>query len=86
MYDCIQNSLRWDRCWPDLIEKEKAGKLIEIPGSFEVAVLEGGMDSGAPSVAFRFDLPDGKVVFAQTSLKLFLSAADLFKVKFGDPR
>lgn len=41
-------------------------------------VLEGGMRSGAPSVAFTMPLPDGKFVFAETTLALlimFMSAA-----------
>lgn len=38
-----------------------------------VAILEGGMASGAPSVALRFDLPDGEVLIAETSLATFTS-------------
>src|SRR5206468_1982837 len=42
----------------------------------EVAVLKAGMQSGKPSVAFGIVLPDGHWVFAETSLALFLTAAD----------
>ena len=51
-----------------------------------VAALKGGMASGAASVAFGFPLPDGKYVIAETSLALFLTAADSFRQRYGDPR
>jgi hypothetical protein len=44
------------------------------------------MKGGAPSVAFRIDLEDGRTVIAETSLKLLLTASDLFKARYGDPR
>jgi hypothetical protein len=53
---------------------------------FAVSALEGGMTSGQPSVAVIIELDDGRWVFAETSLKLFLAAADAFKGKYGDPR
>ena len=43
-----------------------------------------GMASGKPSVAFRFDLDDGRVVVAQTSMRLFLLAADMCRARFGE--
>jgi len=54
--------------------------------ALRVACLEGGTASGAPSVALGFELPDGKVVIAETTLKLFLTAADVLRAKYGDPR
>ena len=65
-----------DNAWPDMQEKE----LVEAE-SISVALLEGGMASGAASVAIRFDLPDGSVTLGQTSLKLFLSAARAFQAR-----
>lgn len=56
------------------------GRLDAITG------LARGMTSGAPSVALMISLPDGKVVFAQTSLRLFLAAGDALKARHGDPR
>jgi hypothetical protein len=44
------------------------------------------MVSGKPSIAIRLDLDDGSSVVAETSLALFLMAADAFKAKYGDPR
>lgn len=52
----------------------------------EVGVLPAGMASGAPSVAICVPLPNGRVVIAETSLALFLTAADAFRARYGDPR
>ena len=68
-------------CWPDLQDK----KIIRAIG-LEVAALQGGTKGGSPSVAFRIDLEDGRTVIAETSLKLFLTASDLFRARYGDPR
>jgi hypothetical protein len=51
-----------------------------------IAALERGMVGGRPSVALGIVLPDGRWVFAETSLRLFLTAADVLKARFGDPR
>lgn len=51
-----------------------------------LAGLEGGMRSGAPSVMLAFELPDGRVVVAETSLRLLLTAADALRARYGDPR
>lgn len=69
-----------DNCWPDLLDKE----LIHYQGSISVAALTGGMASGKPSVALRFDFPDGRVLIAETSMALFLAAARAFRARFGD--
>lgn len=74
-----------DGIWADLKEKQETGKLVATE-TLSVAGLSSGMKSGAPSVAIRIDLPDGRVVFAQTSLSLFLTAADTLKAVHGDPR
>jgi hypothetical protein len=52
----------------------------------EIGGLSGGMESGKPSVAFCFLLPDGRPVVAETSLALFLTAADVLRARHGDPR
>ena len=49
-----------------------------------VGALAGGMASGRTSVAFGFELPDGRVVLAETSLRLFLAAADALRARYGD--
>lgn len=70
-----------DGCWPDLQDK----KIIRAV-RLQVAALRKGTREGSPSVAFRIDLEDGRTVIAETSLKLLLTASDLFRAKYGDPR
>lgn len=70
--------LSGDGAWPDMAGKE----IIQVE-DLEVAALEAGMTSGQPSVAVRLDLPDGRVVFAQTSMRLFLQAADAFRTRYA---
>lgn len=54
--------------------------------NIEVGALAGGMASGRASVAFCFTLPDGRVVVAETSLALFLLAADALRARYGEQR
>jgi hypothetical protein len=71
--------------WPDLAGMQD--RLVHTTEPLRLTILDGGMTSGLPSVAIRLDLPDGKVVIAETSLQLFLTAADALKTtKYGDPR
>lgn len=72
-----------DGAWPDLAEKHAKGLLIETE-HLSVSGLPGGMASGKASIAFRFDLPDGRVVFAQSSLRAFLAVADALRARLGD--
>lgn len=69
-----------DECWPDLKQKIEDGLLIET-NSMSVAMLRGGMSSNKTSVAFRFDLSNGHVVFAHTSLDLLEGAVKAFRAK-----
>lgn len=52
---------------------------------FVVGGIPQGMASGAPSVAIIIPLPDGSVVFAETSLALFVSAADVLRAAYAPP-
>jgi hypothetical protein len=70
-----------DGCWPDLPPRPD-----EPTEDVEVACMPHGMQSGAPSVFIRINEPDGRVTIAQTSLALFLQAADAFRARYGDPR
>lgn len=75
--------LEGDGCWPELIEKFKKDKVIWLKdGNVSIAALSKGMTSGKPSISIRIDLPDGKIVVAETSMRLFLSAAEAFKAKY----
>lgn len=61
-------------------------KIIDVMAPMVVGGIEGGMSSGQPSVGLIVELPNGSFAFAQTSLKLFLMAADALKGLYGDPR
>ncbi len=77
--------LTGDGAWPDLLDKTVHHLGNDAP-PIQVSALADGMASGAPSVAIRIDLPNGEVVLAETSLALFLMAADALRVRYGDPR
>jgi hypothetical protein len=74
--------------FPELAQLHEQGLLIHLTDDADIAVtsLAGGMQSGDPSAAFVFRLPDGRAVFAETSLRLLLTAADALKSRHGDPR
>lgn len=72
----ISLNLDGDGAWTDLADQlDQVVWLGEGSPPIEMAVLEGGMVSGRPSVAFRFDLPDGRVLVAETSVANFLAVA-----------
>lgn len=58
----------------------------------EVLVLDGGMSSGKPSVTIHITLPGGigptakseRHIIAQTSARLFCTAAKMIEAKFPD--
>lgn len=77
-------NLDGDNAWPDL--RAKAHKVVHLSdgATIKVCVLEGGMSSGKPSVCFRIDLPDGRVVLAETSARLFVMAAAAIVGKWPD--
>lgn len=81
----IKVILEGDNCWTDLAEKVKDGKVTWFKDGvvLSIAALSKGMASGRPSISIRIDLPDGKVVVAETSMRLFLGAAEAFKAKYG---
>lgn len=65
---------------------EMQGKKIHhVTDQFSVTALRGGMQSGKTSVALVIPLPDGSIVFAETSLALFVGAARAFVARHGDP-
>ena len=68
--------LEGDGIWRDLKNKE----IIHITEGIQIAILKEGMKSGASSISIRIDLPDGRTVIAETSLKLFINAAAAFEV------
>jgi hypothetical protein len=47
-----------------------------------IAGLAHGMATGAPSVAIGIEIGDDTLVLAETSLALFLNAADMLRAKY----
>lgn len=82
----VQIILAGDKCWPDLKDKQKAGKLNWLGGlhgtPIQFTALPGGMTSGLPSIALRIDIPGGRVVVAETSMQMFLTVARAFAAKY----
>lgn len=72
--------------WEDLNALRAEGKLISAmhveAGTIRVGGLPHGMSSGRTSVAIAVPLPDGTVLLTETSLALFLQAAEILKVKY----
>lgn len=65
--------------WPDL----EARKVVSEGTTMgNVAVIEGGMVSGSPSVMFRIGLPDGSYVIAQQSAKQIATLGRMLMIKY----
>ena len=76
--------LEGDGAWPDL-----AGRLDQVihlreGTTIRLAVLTAGMTSGRPAVGIRLDLPDGRVLVAETSARLLVTAARAIAARFPD--
>lgn len=72
-----------DNAWPDLREKTVLHLANGAP-PIQVAVLDGGTTQGRPSIAVRLDLPDGQTVIAETTARLFVTAARAIWAKYPD--
>jgi hypothetical protein len=75
-------NLNGDNVWPDLKGKSKVIHLGNSAPPIKVATLDNGMQSGLPSVALRLELPDGTVVIAETSARLFCTAANAIQARY----
>lgn len=63
--------------------KGEAGLIIaaDPKATIKMALLDGGMVTGKPSVGILITLPNGSKVLAQTSLLLLCSAAKAFEAR-----
>lgn len=66
--------------WPEL----DRDRIVHVTDPIAVALLAGGMASGAPSVALRVPLPDGRFVVAETSLAVLISVTAAARGAFPD--
>jgi hypothetical protein len=65
--------------WPEL------ESVMHLPDAlWRVAAMEGGMSSGAPSIALRLDLPEGVSILAETSLAAWIAATAAFRGAFPE--
>jgi hypothetical protein len=81
----IHVKLEGDGAWPDLAEKvDSVIHLSNDAPPLQIATLSDGMTSGNPSMALRIDLPDGRVVMMETSVRLFLQAARIIAARYPD--
>jgi hypothetical protein len=80
----IDIHLEGEGCWPDLYHRKVIDCMGDNQPPIGIALLNHGMTSGKSSVTIRIDLPDGSSVITETSLALFIQAAELLKI--GDER
>ena len=78
----IDIRLSGDGAIPEMKEAAEAGK-VHRTDNFILSALPAGMKSGRTSVAICVELPDGQWVFAESSLRLFLAAADALRARYG---
>lgn len=74
---------------PDLERKGfRDGKyeVTEHKGPVSIGGMDRGTEAGKPVVMIGLDMGKEGVLVVQTTLSLFLSAADALKARYGDPR
>jgi hypothetical protein len=76
----LKISLDGTGAWPDLIQRNV------VPGTWtRLSALPHGMASGGLSIGIVVELPDGRVVFAETSWALLYVAARAIEAAYGAP-
>lgn len=76
------------RVIPDLERqgmKEGKYSVVEYQNQLIIGGMADGTAGGKPIVMIGLDMED-HILVAQTTLTLFLTAADALKAKYGDPR
>ena len=68
--------------WPELRDKQVV-YLGEGSPAIQIAVRDGRLESGRPSVSIRLDLPDGTFVIAETTARLFCTAGRAIQAKYS---
>ncbi|KKK88819.1 hypothetical protein LCGC14_2739310 [marine sediment metagenome] len=81
MSQVIRVNIAGDGAFNDLVNK--MDQVILLAGPFTIAALKKGMMSGAPRVALRFDLPDGRVVIQEIGLRSLLVAVATIHAELG---
>jgi len=60
-------------------------KVVEHKGELAIGGMAEGTENGKPVVMIGLDMGES-VLVVQTTLALFLTAAEAFKARYGDPR
>lgn len=83
MSPSISVNVDGEGAWPDL--GRHPNKVLKLGDSaLSLAALAGGMVSGRASVMFRIDLPDGRTVLIETSLRALHAAVTAIVAKHGE--
>jgi hypothetical protein len=82
MVNIIELTLDGDSAWPDI---DPATFIYVAETTIGVTVRPGGMASGREAVAFRFTLPDGRDVIAETSWRAVAAATLAIAGRYGWP-
>jgi len=61
-------------------------RIVENKKSLTIGAMANGTEQGNPIVMVGMELEDKSILVAQTTLALFLGAAEALKAKYGDPR
>lgn len=79
--------LEGDGAFPELKDEITAGRYEHLSDNdtIKLSLLDSGMKSGKPSVIMAFRLPiSGKLVLAETSLRLLQTAMAAINERYGD--
>ena len=70
--------------WSHIVDLVSRGMMREVhkTESLKLTALQGWTETGQTAIIVETTLQDGTVVFAQTTLDLFLAAADELRSKF----
>jgi hypothetical protein len=78
------------RILPDLTQqgfRDEDYPVTKYTGPVAIGGMPEGTENGHPTVMIGLDNEeDGGIIVVETTLALFLSAADALKAKYGDPR
>jgi hypothetical protein len=80
----LEIHLEGDGLWPELASKREQIIHLTNEARISIAALPKGMSSGKTSVTMRFDLPDGRIVLAETSFALLRTAVLAIQAKYGE--
>lgn len=61
-------------------------KIAQLPNHFHVGGVPDATERGLPGVVLAFELDEDTAAVMQTTLALFLTAADALRARYGDPR